>query len=168
MEILEEANVALAETIIAVTNDDETNIMASLLAKRMGSGRAITLINSDTYTPLTPSLGIDVVVSPRNITVSTILQHVRRGRIHSVHTIRDGFGEVIEAEAMETSSLVGLPLNESGLPANVLVGAVVRDGKVIVPRGDTVIHVNDRVVLFAATEAVSDVEKMFSVRLEYF
>jgi trk system potassium uptake protein TrkA len=168
MEILEEANVALAETIIAVTNDDETNIMASLLAKRMGSGRAITLINSDTYTPLTPSLGIDVVVSPRNITVSTILQHVRRGRIHSVHTIRDGFGEVIEAEAMETSSLVGLPLNESGLPANVLVGAVVRDGKVIVPRGDTVIHVNDRVVLFATTVAVRDVEKMFSVRLEYF
>jgi trk system potassium uptake protein len=168
MEILEEANVAAAETVVAVTNDDETNIMASLLAKRMGSERAITLINSETYIPLTPSLGIDVVVSPRNITVSTILQHVRRGRIHSVHSIHDGFGEIIEAEAMETTSLVGVPLKETELPDNVLVGAVVRDGEVIVPRGDTVIQVNDRVVLFAAAEAVRDVEKMFSVRLEYF
>lgn len=168
MEILEEANVASAETVIAVTNDDETNIMSSLLAKRMGSRRAITLINSATYVPLTPSLGIDVVVSPRNITVSTILQHVRRGRIHSVHTIRDGFGEIIEAEAMETTSLVGVPLQEAELPDNVLVGAVVRNGEVIVPRSDTIIQANDRVVLFAAAEAVRDVEKMFSVRLEYF
>ncbi len=168
MEILEEANVASAETVVAVTNDDETNIMASLLAKRMGSQRAITLINSETYIPLIPSLGIDVVVSPRNITVSTILQHVRRGRIHSVHTIRDGFGEIIEAEAMETSGLVGIPLKETELPDDVLVGAVVRDGEVIVPRGDTIIHVNDRVVLFAAAGSVREVEKMFSVRLEYF
>ena len=167
-EILEEANVASAGTVIAVTNDDETNILASLLAKRMGSRRAITLINSATYLPLMPSLGIDVVVSPRNITVSTILQHVRRGRIHSVHTIRDGFGEIIEAEAMETSGLVGMPLKETELPANVLVGAIVREDEVIVPRSDSVIQVNDRVVLFAAAEAVREVEKMFSVRLEYF
>ncbi len=167
-EILEEANVASAGTVIAVTNDDETNILASLLAKRMGSRRAITLINSATYLPLMPSLGIDVVVSPRNITVSTILQHVRRGRIHSVHTIRDGFGEIIEAEAMETSGLVGMPLKETELPANVLVGAIVREDEVIVPRSNSVIQVNDRVVLFAAAEAVREVEKMFSVRLEYF
>ncbi|MBT3915417.1 MAG: Trk system potassium transporter TrkA [Rhodospirillaceae bacterium] len=167
-EILEEANVASAEAVVAVTNDDETNILASLLAKRMGSQRAITLINSATYLPLTPSLGIDVVVSPRNITVSTILQHVRRGRIHSVHTIRDGFGEIIEAEAMETSGLVGVPLKDTELPDKVLVGAIVREDEVIVPRSDTVIQVNDRVVLFAAAEAVREVEKMFSVRLEYF
>ncbi len=167
-EILEEANVSSAEAVVAVTNDDETNILASLLAKSMGAQRAITLINSATYMPLTPSLGIDVVVSPRNITVSTILQHVRRGRIHSVHTIRDGFGEIIEAEAMETSNLVGVPLKETELPDNVLVGAIVRDDEVIVPRSDTIIQVNDRVVLFAAAESVREVEKMFSVRLEYF
>ena len=167
-EIIEEANVQSADTVVAVANDDEVNILSSLLAKRAGCQRAITLINSATYVPLTPSLGIDVVVSPRNITVSTILQHVRRGRIHSVHTIRDGFGEIIEAEAMETSSLVGMPLKEAELPDNVLVGAVVRDGEVIVPRSDTIVQVHDRVVLFAAAEAVREVEKMFSVRLEYF
>jgi trk system potassium uptake protein TrkA len=168
MEILEEANISATETIVAVTNDDETNIMASLLAKRMGGGRAITLINRETYMPLTPSLGIDVVVSPQNITVSSILQHVRRGRIHSAHTIGDGFGEIIEAEAIETTSLVGIPLKDTDLPDNVLVGAIVRADDVLVPRGDTIIQTNDRVILFAAADAVREVEKIFSVSLEYF
>ena len=102
---MEEANVSSAETVIAVTNDDETNILASLLAKRAGSQRAITLVNNSAFEPIIPSLGIDVLVNPRNITVSTILQHVRRGKIHSVHTLQEGFGELIEAEAVETSSL---------------------------------------------------------------
>ncbi len=167
-EILEEANVSSSEAVVSVTNDDETNILSSLLAKSMGAQRAITLINSATYIPLTPSLGIDVAVIPRNITVSTILQHVRRGKIHSVHTIRDGFGEVIEAEAMETSSLVNVPLSEAELPNWVLFGSIVRDGEVISTRSDTVVQVKDRVVLFASAEAVKQVEKMFAVQLEYF
>ena len=167
-EILEEANVKAAEAAVAVTNDDETNILSSLLAKRSGSRRVVTLINSNIYGSLVNSLGIDVVVSPRDITVSTILQHVRRGRIHSVHTLRDGFGELIEAEALETSSLVGQPLSESKLPPDVLVGAIVRNGEVITPRGSTVVQAEDRVVLFAGADSVRQVEKMFSVRLEYF
>ena len=167
-DILEEANVGITDTAIAVTNDDETNILSSLLAKRHGCQRAVTLINKGTYEFLITTLGIDVVVSPRNITVSTILQHIRRGRIHSVHTLREGFGELIEAEALETSSLVGAPLREVNLPSGVLIGAIVRDGQVISPRGSTVIQAKDRVVLFASTEAVRKVEKLFSVRLEYF
>jgi trk system potassium uptake protein TrkA len=167
-EILEEANVANTETVVAVTNDDETNILASLLAKRYGCQRAITLINKGTYEALISSLGIDVVVSPRNITVSSILQYVRRGRIYSVHTLREGFGELIEAEALETSELVGAPLNEVKLPEGVLLGAIVRDGKMISPRGTTVVQAKDRVVLFAAEEVIRQVEKMFAVQLEYF
>ncbi|MAF50115.1 MAG: Trk system potassium transporter TrkA [Rhodospirillales bacterium] len=167
-EILTEANVASAEAVVSVTNDDETNILSALLAKRQGSARAICLVNSETYAPLTPDLGIDVVVSPRHITVSTILQHVRRGRIHSVHTLRDGFGELIEAEALETSPLVGQPLGESDLPEGVLVGAVVHDGEVVIPRASTVIQTGDRVVLFAPAESVRQVEKMFAVQLEFF
>jgi trk system potassium uptake protein TrkA len=167
-EILEEANVATAETVIAVSNDDETNILASLLAKRYGVERAITLINKPTYGPLITALGIDVVVSPRAITVSTILQHVRRGRIRSVHSLGDGFAEVIEAEALETSPLVGAPLSEIDLPDGVIIGAVVHDGEVIIPRGATVIEETDRVILLATAEAVKKVEKMFSVRLEFF
>jgi len=167
-EILEEANVAETETVVALTNDDETNILASLLAKRYGCQRAITLINKSTYEPLISSLGIDVVVSPRNITVSTILQHIRRGRIHAVHTLREGFGELIEAEALETSDLVGKPLREVKLPQGVLLGAIVRDGQMICPGGGTIVQANDRVVLFAAAEVIRKVENMFSVQLEYF
>jgi trk system potassium uptake protein TrkA len=167
-EILEEANVSATDTVVAITDDDETNILSSLLAKRHGAKRAITLLNKGTYEPLITTLGIDVIVSPRNITASTILQHVRRGHIYSVHTLREGFGELIEAEALETSSLVGSPLKEVRLPSGVMIGAIVRNGKVISPRGATVIQDKDRVVLFAAAEAVRKVEKLFSVRLEYF
>ncbi|TCS61220.1 Trk system potassium transporter TrkA [Varunaivibrio sulfuroxidans] len=167
-EILEEANAAITETVIAVTNDDETNILSSLLAKRMGCERAITLINKGAYEPLISSLGIDVAVSPRNITVSTIIQHVRRGRIHSVHALRDGFGELIEAEALETSPLVGSPLREVNLPQGVLIGAIVRGEEVISPRGHTVIQAKDRVVLFAKASVIRKVEALFSVQLEYF
>lgn len=167
-EILEEANVANAEAVIAVTNDDEVNILSSLLAKRYGAERVVTLVNTATYGPLMGPLGIDVVVSPRAITVSTILQQVRRGRIRSVHSIGDNFGEIIEAEALETSPLVGTPLREAKLPAGLIVAAVVRDGAVEMARGDTVVATGDTVVLFAAKGIVKKVEKMFSVRLEFF
>ena len=167
-EILEEANISATETVVVVTEDDETNILASLLAKRSCCQRSITLINKGTYEPLMNTLGIDVVVSPRNITVSTILQHVRRGRIHSVHSLRDDFGELIEAEAMETSPLVGAPLKDVKIPAGMLIGAIVRDGQVVNPRGSTIIEAGDRVVLFAAKEAIRKVEKLFSVQLEFF
>jgi trk system potassium uptake protein TrkA len=166
--MLDEASVGSAETVVAVTNDDETNILSALLAKRHGAKRVMALVNKTEYAPLMSTLGIDVVISPRAITVSNILHHVRRGRIHAVHSIHEGFGELIEADAMETSPLVGKPLKEIKLPSGVLLGAVVRQGKVISPRGTTVVQSGDRVVLFAESDAVKKIEKMFSVRLEYF
>ncbi|CAK0778233.1 trk system potassium uptake protein [uncultured Gammaproteobacteria bacterium] len=167
-EILEEANVASTETVVAVTNGDETNILASLLAKRHGCKRAITLINKATYTPLVTTLGIDAVVSPRTITVSSILQHVRRGRIRSVHSLRDGFAEIIEAEALETSTVVNMPLRDIKLPSGVIIGAIVRGNDVIIPTPATVIRPKDRVIILAAAGQVKKVEKMFAVRLEFF
>ncbi len=167
-EILDEANISATETIVTVTNDDEVNILSALLAKRSGCQRAISLVNNLTYEPLITTLGVDVVVVPRAITVSTILQHIRRGRILSVRSLREGVGEVIEAEALDTSSVVGAPLREIKLDKGIIIGAIVRDDKVMIPRGDTVIQVKDRVVLFAASQAVKKAEKMFAVRLEYF
>ena len=167
-EILEEANVSSAEAVVAVTNDDEANILASLLAKRGGSSRAITLVNNNVFETITPSLGIDVIINPRNITVSSILQHVRRGRIQSVYALQEGFGEIICGEAMETSELVGDELRNISLPDGVLVGAIVQDNKVILPRGATVIQPHDIVVLFSSSEAVKQVEQLFSVGLEFF
>lgn len=166
--ILEEANVSAAETMVAVSNSDEGNILASLLAKRHGCQRAITLINKTTFQPLVQPLGIDAVVSPRSITVSSILQHVRRGRIKAVHSLRENFAEVIEAEALETSTLINTPLKDIRLPQGIIVGAIVRAGKVIIPRPSTVIKPNDRVIILAEVGQVKKVEKMFAVRLEFF
>ncbi|WP_119165482.1 Trk system potassium transporter TrkA [Algihabitans albus] len=168
LEILGECNIGSTETVIAVTNDDEVNILASLLAKRHGCMRAVTLINSTSYGQLVGPLGIDTVVSPRGITVSTILQHVRRGRIRAVYSLSEDLGEIIEAEAMETSRLVGKPLRDAKLPAGVVVGAILRDEEVMVPRGDTVIRAGDLVTIFAASNAVKKVEKLFAVKLEFF
>ncbi len=167
-DILEEANVRASETVVAVTNSDEGNILASLLAKRYGCQRAITLINKTTFQPLVHPLGIDAVVSPRSITVSSILQHVRRGRIKAVHSLREGFAEVIEAEALETSTLINMPLKDIRMPAGVIVGAIVRGNDVIIPRPSTVIKPNDRVIILAELGQVKKVEKMFAVRLEFF
>lgn len=167
-EILEEANIRSTETFVAVSNDDEVNIISALLAKRYGCERAVTLINNQPYGPLVTALGVDAVVNPRSITVSTILQHIRRGRIRAVHSLREGVGEVIEAEALETSTMVGVPLREAKLPNGVIVGAILREDELVVPRGDTRIQAKDRVILFAASNAVKKVEKLFSVRLEYF
>jgi trk system potassium uptake protein TrkA len=167
-EIHEEANLRAAKSIVSVTNDDEVNIMAALLAKRNGCPRALTLVNNSAYGPLLGSLGIDVVINPREATVSSVLQHVRRGRIRSVYTLKDGEAEVLEAEALETSPLVGPQLREARLPAGVLVGAVIRDGEVVMPRANTVIRAHDRVVIVARAAAVKKAEKLFAVRVDYF
>jgi len=167
-EILDEANIRSAEAIVSLTNDDQVNILAALMAKQRGCETAITLINNQDYETLMNSLGIDVVVNPRATTVSSILQHVRRGRIRRIHSLRDGAAEVMEAEALETSSLVGSALRDIDLPDGIMIGAVVRGDKVIVPRGGTVIRTDDRVVIFVLRDMVKRVEKMLSVRLEFF
>ena len=167
-DILDEANVAQTETVVAVSNDDEVNILSSLLAKRLGAAWAIALVNSTSYGSLVGQLGVDAVVNPRGSTVSRILQHVRRGRIRAVHSVREGSGEFIEAEALETSKIAGNRIRDIRLPKGILIGSVVRDGEVLVPKGDTEIRAHDRVVLFTNADLIKRVEKLFSVGLEFF
>ncbi|MEM6650866.1 MAG: TrkA C-terminal domain-containing protein, partial [Pseudomonadota bacterium] len=112
--------------------------------------------------------GIDRFIDPRAITISTILQQIRRGRIKSVYSILNGEAELIDAVALETSSLVGTPLEEVDLPAGVVIGAILRGTEVILPTGQTVIEPEDRIVLLALRAHVADVEKMFRVAVEYF
>jgi trk system potassium uptake protein TrkA len=168
LEILDEVNIQATDSIVTVSNDDEVNILSSLLAKRSGCRGAMTLVNNSTYEQLITTLGVDVVINPRAITVSTILQHIRRGRILSVHALREGVGEVIEAEALDTSEVVGPPLRDVRLDKGIIIGAIIRDGQVVMPRGDTVIKPKDRIVVFAEAQAIKKVEKLFAVRLEYF
>lgn len=167
-DILIEAGVQDAETIVALTDHDQVNILASVLAKKEGCQRALCLINDRSYTTLSEGLGIDAFIDPRATTVSTILRHVRRGRIRDLQSIENGMAEVIEAEALETSTLVGKPLREADLPDGIIIGSVVRGGEVLVPNGDTKIQTKDRVILFAEGDMVKEVERMFRVSLEYF
>ncbi len=167
-ELLEEANIVAAEALVAVTNNDEINIMVSLLAKNMGCQRSLALLNTGAYNEISREVGLDVVINPRDITVSRILQHVRRGRIRSVHTLRDGEVEIYEAEALETSPLVGKPLRELRVSGGIIVGAIIREGQVLMPRGDTVIKARDRVVTVARSDMVKRVEQLFAVRVDYF
>jgi len=166
--ILEEAGVAVTEAIVAVTNDDETNILGSLLAKRHGAQRAIALVINTNYSPLITTLGVDAVISPRSITASTILQHVRSGCIRAVHSLGEDFGEVMEAEILETSSLAGLEIREMEIPDGVMFGAVIRGEKVITPRSNTILNKGDRVVIFVRPSAVREIERLFAVSIEFF
>lgn len=166
--LLDEANVKNAQAIVTVTNDDEINIMTGLLAKRLGCGRVLALVNNSTYNLIARPIGLDVAINPRETTVSGILQHVRRGRLKSVRTIRDGEAEIYEAEALATSPLVGRPLKELRAAGGIIVGAVIRDKQVLIPRGDTVIQAQDRIVMLARSDMVRKVEQLFAVRLDYF
>jgi len=166
--VLMEANVNMVETVIAVTNDDEVNVLASLLSKRFGAQRCITLVNNTSYSPLLGNLGVDVTVNPRETTVSTILQHIRRGKIRGVHTIHDGAAEIIEAEAIETSPLIGKALGLLDLPKGVAVGAILRRNEVLIPDENSVIQQNDRIIIMATTRAVKKVEQIFSVSTDFY
>lgn len=166
--VLEEAAVDDADTMIAVTNDDRVNILSCLLSKELGARRMLSLLNDPNYPAFARGLGIDAYVNPRQITVSKILQHVRKGRIRGVHSLLDGAGEVIEAEALETSPLVGKPLKQLDIFDGMRIGAIVRGGRVLLPRGDSVIQARDRVVMFALADRVKRVEQLFRVSLEFF
>lgn len=161
-EVLLEAQVQNAETVIAVTNDDETNIFASVLAKRAGCARAVTLVNKSSYEPVLPALGIDSVVSPNTITISTILRHVRHRAISALYTLREGFGEVVEATAQQGSRLVRGPLRSIGIPEGMLIGAIVRDGEVIIPTGDTQVRAGDSIVAVITYQALRRAESMLA------
>lgn len=167
-ELIREAHIGDADTLIAVTNDDETNILGSLLAKQYGCKRVITLINNPTYTNFVTSIGIDAAVSPRASTVSTIMKHVRRGRVKALHAIRDGAAEIIEVEVSEASDLINMSLEDFDLPDNVMIGMIVRDGNVMLPKRDFVIQPKDHIIIMAKEGQANKIEDMFTVQVDLF
>lgn len=167
-DILEQASISKVDNFIAVTNDDETNILSSLLAKQYGATRSITLVNNNAYSPLVGPLGVDVMVSPRAIIVATIMQYVRRGRIKEIHNLRHGFAEVIEIEVSESSQVANTVLEDIALLDQVMIVAIVRDGEVVFPAATDVLRANDRVIVIAPQDKVQSVEKLFSVQVDIF
>jgi trk system potassium uptake protein TrkA len=167
-ELLHEADIASAETLVAVTNDDQANLLTSVLAKQLGCRRSLCLLNSAAYVRMIRSFGIDAHVNPRAVTVSRILQFVRRGRIRGIHAVHNGAGELIEAEALETTPIVSRKIRELDISRGIRFGTVVRQGRVMEVTGDTELKPKDRVVLFATADSVREVEQLFRVSPNYF
>lgn len=170
-ELLIDENIEEADIFCAVTNDDEANIMSSLLAKRLGARRVMALINNPAYVDLVQGGQIEIAISPSQATIGTLLAHVRRGDIVNVYSLRRGAAEAIEIIAhgdIRSSKVVGRTINEIKLPPGTTIGAVVRREKVLIARDSTVIESDDHVILFVIDKKhIRDVERLFQVGLTF-
>lgn len=168
MELLLEAAVDRADAILAVTDDDKTNLLVSVRAKQAGCQMAITLVNDPTLAPLMAPLDIDAYINPRATTVSSILRHIRHGRVRGVYSIGDAEAEMIEAQVMSTSPIAGRLIRDIEFPEGVLVGAVMKGERVMKPMGDLRIEAGDVVAMFAMTKDVPEVERLLQVSIDFF
>ena len=162
--VLTEANLEEIETVIALTHDDEDNLMACVLVEKFSKDkRTMALINKPNYSLLQSSLKIDDMIDPRMNTVSSILKHVHKGTIETAYTILNGEYEVIEAEIIETSELINKELKNSNLPDEIRIGAILRDKNIIIPRSNFIFKKEDIVVFLAKRDQLSIVENMFRI-----
>jgi trk system potassium uptake protein TrkA len=166
--LLAEAGIARADAMLAVTDDDKTNMLACVRAKAEGCDYVIALINDPTLVPLMAPLGIDAYINPRATTVSSILRHMRHGRVRAVYSIGDAEAEVIEAEVLSTSPIAGKKISEVDFPEGVLVGMLRKGDKVIRPLGRTRIDEGDVIAVFAMSEDVPQVEQLLQVSIDFF
>ena len=167
-DLQDEAGVPNAELVLSLTDSDQTNILASVLAKSLGAKQVGALINDLSMQALRDELDIDMVVDPRGSTVSSILRHVRRGRILDVHTLEGGGAEVMEGEVLETSPLAGKPVSFAEDRDGVSIGALVRGAEILLPKPDMVIRPGDRVIMLAESDALHSAEQLFRVSMDYF
>jgi trk system potassium uptake protein TrkA len=171
-DLLIEENINDADIFLALTNDDEANIMSSLLAKRLGARKVMTLINNPAYVDLVQGGEIDIAISPQLATIGTLLAHVRRGDIESVHSLRRGAAEAIEAIAhgdAKSSKVVGRRIEDVALPPGTTIGAIIRDEEVLIAHDKTEIHSGDHVILFLVDKKyIRDVERLFQLGLTFF
>jgi trk system potassium uptake protein TrkA len=166
--LLAEENIRDIDVVITLTENEETNILASLLAMRMGAKKSITKISRFSYFPLMKAIGLEQVVSARLSAINTLLQHIRKGKVFSAISIKGEQAEVMEALALETSDIVDKPLKKISFPKGAIVAGIIRKDDIIIPTGDSVIRPEDRVIIFARRQAIAKVEKMLAVKLEYF
>lgn len=166
--LLSEENIGEVDVVVTLTDNEETNILSSLLARRMGAGKAITKISKFSYFPLMSAIGIEQVVSTRLSAINTILQHIRRGKVLSAISLKGEQAEVLEAVALETSDIVDRPLKKINIPKGALVAGIVRRDQIIIPTGESIIKPGDRIIIFAKRNAINGIEKILAVKLEYF
>jgi len=167
-DILAEAGIERTDAVLAVTDDDKVNILASVRAKAAGCPLAIALVNDPSLVPLLASLDIDAYINPRQTTVSSILRHVRHGRVQGVYAIGDSEAEVIEARVLPTSPMAGHAIKDIAFPEGVLVGGIGKAGVFHKPLGTTRIEDGDVVVLFALAGDIPEVERLLQVTVDFF
>ncbi|MBW1805244.1 MAG: Trk system potassium transporter TrkA [Deltaproteobacteria bacterium] len=167
-DLLQEVNIGEVDFMVPISGDEENNILISLLAKGMGVKRTITRISKLSYIPLVSAIGIDSVVSTRLSAIRAILQYIRRGRIISVAPLKGEHAEAIEAEALETSDIVNTPLYRIKLPKGAIIGAIIRGDEIIIPHGQSVIRPKDRLIIFTLHKEIPKLEKLLTVKLDYF
>ncbi|PTX55966.1 trk system potassium uptake protein TrkA [Litoreibacter ponti] len=167
-DLLAEANITRADAVLCVTDDDKTNLLAAVRAKAEGCPMAIALVNDPTLVPLMEPLDVDAYINPRATTVSSILRHIRHGRVRQIYSIGDAEAEVIEAQVLSTSPMAGQRLGDVGFPEGALVGAIEKGGKVVRPTGSTRIEEGDIIVIFAMASEVPEVERLLQVSVDFF
>ncbi|WP_067582086.1 Trk system potassium transporter TrkA [Endozoicomonas ascidiicola] len=171
-ELLISENIEETDIFCALTNDDEANVMASMLAKRLGARKVMALINNPAYVDLVQGGEIDIAISPQLATIGSLLKHVRRGDIVNVHSLRRGAAEAIEAIAHgdeHSSKVVGKALQDINLPDGATIGAIVRNDEVLIAHDSTKIETGDHVILFLTNKRkIREVEQLFQVGLGFF
>jgi trk system potassium uptake protein TrkA len=166
--LLQEAGATRADAVLAVTDDDKTNILGAVRAKSMGCKLAVALINDPTLVPLMTPLGIDAYINPRATTVSSILRHIRHGRVRDVYSLGDAEAEIIEAEVLSTSPIAGKQVRDIDFPEGVLIGGIKQGDKIVKPTGATRVNEGDIIALFALSQDVGEVERLLQVSIDYF
>lgn len=160
-DLLKDANVSNADFFMALSDDDESNLLASLLSKKQGAKKVLIITDKPDYLPILDSIEMDIVINPRLLTVGAILQYIRRGRIQSVVKLRENETEVIEMTPDPKSPVVGKKLAQIKFPKGSIVGAIIRNGDMIIPDGEAVIKTGERVIVFALPEAIPKIEQLF-------
>lgn len=168
MELLEEANITQADAVLALTSDDKTNLLGCTRAKAAGVPMTVALVNDPSLIELKEPLGIDAFINPRSTTVSSILRHIRHGRVKEVYSIGDAEAEVIEAQVLNSSPIAGMKVRDIDFPDGAMLGALQKGSKVIRPNGDTKIEDGDTVVIFCLAKDVAQVETLFQVQVDFF
>lgn len=161
-KILHEVNIETSDTVIAVSNNDQVNILSALLAKKFGCKKAVALVNSSSFSPLFSSLGIDVIVNPREITVSSVLRYIRSVKVRDAHSICNSKAEIIEYDVSNNSYLIGKTITELKLPRGIHISAIYRQKSFMIPQEDTEILESDRVIVIADINKLQKLERLLS------
>jgi len=170
-EILFEENIDQCDIFCAVTNDDQTNLLSALMAKKMGADKVLTLISRHNYAQLLERDQIDIAISPQHITIGGLLVHVRKGNMARIHSLRNGAAEAIEVVVhgdATTSKVIGRQLQEINLPPGTTIGGIIRGKKVIIAHREVMVENEDHIILFVTDKRnINDVERLFHVSPTY-